>query len=85
MGTDKMVGSVRALRGCRGGNTGKPAAGFKMAFQSVKAMPKRKTKDGYGTLKIHSEAFFEFITSVKKICIDLSERYISVLEKNKLF
>lgn len=29
--------------------TGKPVAGFKMAFQSVKAMPKWKTKDRYDT------------------------------------
>ena len=52
-----------------------------MAFQSVKAMPKWKTKDRYRTLKIFPEAFFEFINSLKKIWIDLSERYISVPEK----
>lgn len=79
-----MVGSARALQGCRGGSIGKPAAGFKMAFQSVKAGPKWKTKDRYGTLKIFSEAFFFFslLIQLKKTpCIDLSGRYISVLEK----
>lgn len=78
-----MVGSARALQGCREGSIGKPAAGFKMAFQSVKAGPKWKTKDRYGTLKIFSEdVFFSLLIHLKKTpCIDLSGRYISVLEK----
>lgn len=81
VGTGTRAGGARVLRGCRGGNAGEPAAGSKMAFQSVKAMPRWKTKDGHGTLKMCSEAFSELMNSVKKTCIDLSERYISVLEK----
>lgn len=37
--------------------TGKPAVTFKMAFQRVRAMPKWKAKDRYGTLKIFSAVF----------------------------
>lgn len=60
-----MVGSARALQGCRGGKVGRSAAGFKMAFQSVKAMARQRTKDRYGTSEIFLKGF-EFINSVKK-------------------
>lgn len=79
VGTCKMGGSARVLPGCRGGNTGQPAAGFKMAFQSVKAMPKWKTKDRYGTLEMLYEPWVYLFSW--KICIDLSKRCTSTLEK----
>lgn len=52
VGIYKMGGSARARPGCRGGSTGKPAASFKMAFQSTKAISKWKKKDRYGTLEM---------------------------------
>lgn len=52
VGAYKMGGSARALPGSPEGNMGKLVAGFKMAFQSVKAMPKWKTKDRYSATEM---------------------------------